>query len=151
MKLAEALAERAEVQARLDELKRRAVASARVQEGDVPEEDPTALMAEAERLMNRLAELVRRINATNSVTPFEGIGTITDAIAERDLAARRRSFNAEVADAASSRMDRYTRTEVKFVSTVDVARVRANADAASKRYRELDTALQQLNWSTDLV
>ncbi len=85
------------------------------------------------------------------MTPFEGIGTITDAIAERDLAARRRSFNAEVADAASARMDRYTRTEVKFVSTVDVARVRANADAASKRYRELDTALQQLNWSTDLV
>ena len=40
MLLAEALAERAEAQARLDELRSRIVAVARVQEGDTPDEDP---------------------------------------------------------------------------------------------------------------
>ena len=56
-----------------------------------------------------------------------------------------------VADAAGARQDRFSRSEVKFVATVDVAAVRALADAAAKRYRELDTRLQQLNWTTDLI
>lgn len=46
--LAEALSERAEAQARLESLRERLMSVARVQEGDVPDEDPAVLLAEAE-------------------------------------------------------------------------------------------------------
>ena len=151
MLLAEALAERADIQTRLDVLSRRAVQAARVQEGDVPDEDPSSLNAEVERLLDRLGDLVRRINRTNSATPFDGSSTISDAIADRDITRRRRDHYVELADAAAARQDRYSRSEVKFISTVDVASTRALADAAAKRHRELDTRLQQLNWSVELL
>lgn len=151
MKLAEALAERATLQARLTELTQRAVSVARIQEGDAPDEDPAALTAEVERLLVRLEELISRINATNSTTAYNESLTITDAIAQRDIAARRQRYYAAVADAAAARQDRFSRSEVKFVATVDVAATRAEADASAQRYRELDTRLQQLNWSVDLI
>ena len=49
MKLAEALAERSDCQNRIEELKKRLIRSARVQEGDQPAEDTTELLAETER------------------------------------------------------------------------------------------------------
>lgn len=151
MKLAEALAQRADIQTRLDQLTRRATQVARIQEGDVPDEDPRAITAEVERLLETLESLVARINATNSATAFDAGMTITDAIAQRDVASRRLRYYAELADAAAARQDRYSRSEVKFVATVDVAATRSLADAAAKRYRELDTRLQQLNWTTELL
>lgn len=151
MKLAEALAERADVQKRLDQLLRRTTKVARIQEGDIPDEDPLQLTAEVERLLGRLEELLCRINATNAMTPYNDSMTITDAIAARDVMQRRFHFYTDVADAAVARQDRHSRNEVKFVSTVNPAEVRALADDAAKRYRELDVRLQQLNWSTDLA
>lgn len=55
MLLAEALAERAEAQNRLKKLTERLGAVARVQEGDTPEEDPQALLEEAEALFGTIA------------------------------------------------------------------------------------------------
>ena len=46
MKVAEALALRADLQKRLEQLKQRLVKNARIQEGDKPEEDPVELQAE---------------------------------------------------------------------------------------------------------
>jgi len=43
MKIAEALALRADLQKRLEQLKQRLVKNARIQEGDAPEEDPAEL------------------------------------------------------------------------------------------------------------
>ena len=59
-------------------------------------------------------------------------------------------FYSAVADSATARMDRYSRSEVRYVATVDAAALRKMADAASKEYRQLDTKIQQLNWSTEL-
>lgn len=151
MLLAEALAERAEIQTRVQQLRQRAVEGARIQEGDEPVEDPRELVAEAERLLVRLEELITRINHTNSVTRFDEHWTITDAIAARDVCTLRHGLHNEVASAATARQDRYTRSEVKFVPVVDVAAERAAADAAAQRRREIDTRLQQLNWTTELV
>lgn len=150
MKLAEALAERAEVQTRLTQVRQRLTRGARIQEGDVPAEEPQPMLAECERLLSRLQELMAQINATNATTAFDEHRTITDAIATRDVESMRFRFYNELADAAAERQDRYSRSEVKFVPTVDIAAIRALADASAKRYRELDTKLQQLNWSTDL-
>ena len=45
---------------------------------------------------------------------------------------------------------RFTRTEVKYVAAYPVAKLRETADAAAKEYRELDTRLQECNWTTEL-
>src|SRR5947207_682583 len=106
LKLAEALAERSDCQVRLEELKKRLIRSARVQEGETPAEDTAELLSEMEKVFNRLLELVSAINRTNARTAFDDIKTISDAIAEREIAGRKRDLLAGVADAASTRQDR---------------------------------------------
>jgi hypothetical protein len=151
MKLAEALAERSECQTRIEELKKRMVRSARVQEGDEPAEDVNELLAESERVFTRVLELISAINRTNARTQFDAARTISDAIAARDAVAKRRDFLAGVAEAASTRQDRYSKSEVRFVATVSVAKLQAEVDRLARQYRELDTHLQELNWSTELI
>jgi hypothetical protein len=151
MKLAEALAERSDCQVRIEELKKRIVRSARVQEGEKAAEDSESLMQEMETLFTRLLELVTSINRTNSRTSFGDKRTISDVIADRDITGKKRDFLAAVADAASTRQDRYSKSEVKFVATVSVSDIQRQIDHLSKQYRELDTAIQELNWKTELV
>jgi len=95
--------------------------------------------------------LICAINRTNARTAFEGNQTISDAIAERDIAGKRRDFLAGIAEAASTRQDRYSKSEVKFVATVPISQLQKEADSLSKRFRELDTRLQELNWQTELA
>ncbi|MGB6828902.1 MAG: DIP1984 family protein [Terracidiphilus sp.] len=123
MKLAEALAERSNCQVKIDEIKRRLIRSARVQEGEQPAEDTTELLAESERVFARLLELVSAINRTNSKTAFDTVLTISDAIAERDVVGKRRDFLAGIAEAGSTRQDRYSKSEVRFVATVSVGKL----------------------------
>ncbi|MGA2218084.1 MAG: DIP1984 family protein [Terracidiphilus sp.] len=151
MKLAEALAERSDCQNRIEDLKKRMVRSARVQEGEKPAEDATELMSEAERLFARLLELISAINRTNAKTAFDNERSISDAIARRDITAKKRDFLSGIADAASTRQDRYSKSEVKFVATLSVAQLQKQVDQLSKDFRELDTRLQELNWLTELV
>ncbi len=151
MKLAEALAERSDCEGRIAEIRKRIVRSARVQEGEQPAENISDLLAESERMFARLLELVAAINRTNSRTPFDGGRTVSDAIAERDLAGKRRDFLAAIAEAASTRQDRYSKSEVKFVAALSIASLQAEVDRLAKHYRELDTRLQELNWKTELI
>jgi hypothetical protein len=151
MKLAEALAERSDCQIKIEEIKKRLIRSARVQEDDQPVEDTTALLAEGERVFARLQELIGAINRTNSKTVFEKEQSISDAIAERDVVGKRRDFLAGIADAATTRQDRYSKSEVRFVATVSVGKLQTEVDQFAERYRELDTRLQELNWKTELI
>jgi hypothetical protein len=151
MKLAEALAERSDCQNRIEELRKRLVRSARVQEGEKPVEETTELLAEAERTFARQLELVSAINRTNSNTAIDNERSISDAIAERDVVGKRRDFLAGIADAASTRQDRYSKSEVRFIATVSVAKLQTEVDQLAKRYRELDIRLQELNWKTELI
>lgn len=151
MKLAEALILRADCQKRFEQLKARIVRGARVQEGDQPAENPQELIAELERVALELTDLIKRINRTNSTTSFQEGKTISDALAERDVLALRRGLYGDLATAASVTQDRYIRTEVKFVSTINVGEAQKQADALAKAYRELDARIQELNWQTELV
>lgn len=122
-----------------------------MQEGEEPAEDPSELLAETDRAFSRMLELIQAINRTNAKTPCAGQQTIADALAERDATGKRRDLLSAVAEAAGTRQDRYSKSEVKFVATVSVAQLRKQVDELSKRYRELDTRIQELNWKTDLV
>lgn len=151
MKLAEALAERSDCQKRIEELKKRMTKSARVQEGEQPSEDSEELLSESARIFGRLLELVSAINRTNARTPFDASRSISDAIAERDVTGKQRDFLAGIADAAGTRQDRYSKSEVRFVPTVSIAKLHKEIDQLSKHLREVDTRIQELNWQTDLV
>jgi porphobilinogen deaminase len=151
MRLAEALILRADCQKRFEQLKARIVRSALVQEGDEPPENPQGLLAEAERVSDELADLIKRINKTNSSTVFEADRTLSDALAERDVLGLKRAVYNELASAASVMQSRYTKSEVKFKSTVNVPDVQKRVDELSKAYRELDARIQELNWQTELT
>jgi hypothetical protein len=151
LKLAEALAERSDCQIRLEDLKKRIARSARVQEGEQLGEDTGQLLAEIERIFARLLELISAINRTNASASFSEGKTISDSIAERDVVGKKRDMLAAIAETASTRQDRYSKSEVKFVATVSVAALQKQVDQLSKRFRELDTRLQELNWSTELI
>jgi Family of unknown function (DUF6847) len=151
MKLAEALALRADVQKRVEQMRERLRMSALVQEGDQPPEDPHALLEELERMLVDLTGLIARINRTNLATQLPDSTSLTDALARRDTLALRQSVLKAVADAASARFDRYTRSEIRRVATVDVAALRRQLDEVAKQRRELDTAIQAANWTTELV
>lgn len=150
MKIAEALILRADCQKRYEQLKARIIRSAKVQEGDQPAENPRELVAELERVVNELADFIKRINRTNAATAFQDGKTVSDALAERDVLAMRRSFYADLAQAASVSQDRFMRTELKYVSTINVGETQRQADGLAKVYREMDARIQELNWQTEL-
>ena len=68
MKLAEALQERADLNRRIEQLRDRLENNALVQEGETPAEDPAELLADLDRCVDSLEELIGRINLTNSRT-----------------------------------------------------------------------------------
>jgi hypothetical protein len=151
MKLAEALILRADCQKRFEQLKARIVRSAKVQEGDEPAENPNELLLELEGISNELADLIKRINKTNSTTLLQAGQTLADALAERDVLALRREVYTGLALAASVTQDRYSKSEVKFKSTVNVALIQKRADELAKAYRELDSRIQEINWKTEFL
>ena len=149
MKLATALAERSALQTKLTELQSRLVSNAKVQEGEDPAEDPAALLTEMEESVARLEELIAKINLANSRTVSNG-ATLTEMLARRDCLQRKLAIMRAFLDSASNRVDRYTRTEIRIVSTVPVAKLQKQTDAVSKELRELDERIQELNWTTEI-
>lgn len=153
MKLAEALSLRADAQKRLAQLQSRATSAARYQEGEEPAEDAADLLARARSVTAEIEDLIRRINRTNATTELEAGVTITDAIARRDALAKRRQLVAAVADAAvaDQRWGRQLRSELRYVTDLPVAELRSETDQLARDYRELDTRLQEANWTTELA
>ncbi|QYM76210.1 DIP1984 family protein [Leucobacter luti] len=173
MKLAEALALRADTQKRIAQLRVRIAANARFQEGDEPAENATTLLAEVELAVDELEQLVRGINATNSVIELElaprpargtggrrrevgaaggQTGTMTDALARRDTLRLRHAIIVESAAAAQdSGVYRQMRSELREISALSVGELHAQATSLAQELRELDSRIQQANWSHDLI
>lgn len=150
MKLAEALAQRAAQTTRLSELTQRIVQNARTQEGEAPAEDPAALLQEHDRIATELEALIARINRTNLSATLSDGTTLTDALARRDVLRLRLQAYQQAADAGTTRADRSTRSEVRFVATIDVSAVREQADTLAQQWRELDVRIQEANWQHEL-
>jgi len=150
MKLATALSERADLQRRIAELSTRLNNNAKVQEGEKPAEDPKALLEELNKDFVRLEELIARINHTNNVTRFEG-KTLTDYIAKRDCLKQKITIMRSFLDRSSEKVARYSKTEIKIMSTIEVADIQKEVDVLSKELRETDEKIQELNWTTELI
>jgi hypothetical protein len=153
MKLAEALALRADAARRAEQLRVRIAASARYQEGEPPAEDAAALLAEAAQALTELESLIRRINRTNAATRV-GDGTLTDALARRDVLRLRHGLITAAADSAAGkdqRVFRQLRSELKMIPALRVAELRGQADDLARELREVDTLIQRSNWEADLL
>jgi hypothetical protein len=151
MKLAEALILRADYQKRAEQLKQRLLRVAKVQEGEQPAEDPTELLAELEQVTADFVLVIQRINRTNVATDFDGSRTLADALAERDVLRLKQQTYRDLAQTASITQARGSRSEVKFYSTVSVVEIQRQVDNFARDHRELDTRIQGLNWTTDLL
>lgn len=88
---------------------------------------------------------------TNTQTMFDDKHTLTDAIAFRDMALKRRKLYSDVATKASTAQDRYTRSEIKYVSVIDVRKMQKQVDKLAGEYRTLDTRIQKMNWEVELI
>jgi len=153
MKLAEALALRAAASRRAEQLRSRVTSSARHQEGETPAEDAASLLAEAGEVLAELESLIRRINRTNAAIAVEG-GTLTDALARRDVLRLRHGMVTSAADAAAGdgqRGFRQLRSELKMIPALPVADLRRQADDLARQLREVDTLIQRTNWEADLL
>jgi cell fate (sporulation/competence/biofilm development) regulator YmcA (YheA/YmcA/DUF963 family) len=151
LKLSEALIQRADAQKRLVQLRQRINQNALIQEGTSPSEDPNDLLKEMDRTLAEFGELVKRINRTNAATGFDQSRSLTDALADRDMLHTEHGILTGLAQAAVHTYNRYTKSEVKYLSTVDVAALQKRIDDLSRHIRELDTSIQAMNWQIDLL
>ena len=150
MKLAEALQERADLNRRIQQLQQRLGNNAIVQEKEKPIEDPKLLLAELDRCVTALEDIIARINLTNCRTQVEG-KTLTEHLARRDALKLKLSAYRDLAYNASQVSRRATHTEIKLLSTVSVRELQQQADELAKELRLLDNSIQAANWSTELI
>ena len=150
MKLAEALSIRKDLQTRISQLSDRLANNVRVQEGDEPAEDPKELFKELDSCLKQLEEYIYRINLTNMRT-MSGEKTLTQLMAERDVLTKRVEVMQNVFSQASSTNERYSRSEIKFVTTIDIKALRKQIDKLSSQLRQLDIEIQSINFATDLI
>jgi len=152
--LGEALNQRSDLQKRVAQLGERLRGNVLIQEGDQPAEAPEELLAELGRACDELETLVTRINKTNAATTLPSGGTVTEALARRDVLMLRGSALRSAIKEASGRgglFGRYSRSEIRMVRQVDISALQVQTDALAKARRELDAEIQRHNWMTNLI
>jgi len=150
MKLAEALQERADLNRKIEELRRRLGNSILVQEGETPPEDPAELLSELDSAVERLATLMAQINRTNSRTKVDGM-TLTELIAKKDALMLQLSAYRDLVYTAGQTTSRARGTEIRVRAVLKAAELQRRADDMAKEVRRMDNLLQETNWKTKLI
>lgn len=141
MKIAEALIERADIQKRISQLSARLQNNALVQDGEKPAEEPSELLAELDRLVRQLCELVAQINLTNAKTEVDGM-SVTEMLSLRDALSKKAEILRIFLNVASARSMRNRGSEIVIKSTVSVPEIQKNVDSIAKQLREVDMKIQ---------
>lgn len=151
MKLAETLMLRADMQKKIASLRERIGQNAVVQEGDKPHEDPAKLMKEAFGVMADLESLVFKINEANLQNALPDGRSLTEAIARRDTLTAQHSLLQHALAGTQREPDRYSMSEIKWVATLKVANLQKQADDLAQKIRELNSAIQETNWKSEIA
>ena len=69
---------------------------------------------------------------------------------KRDVLVLRHSIIHSVAEACAKPPERYGVKEIRWVATVDVAKLQKQVDDLAKQIRELNGAIQEGNWQVEL-
>jgi hypothetical protein len=96
-------------------------------------------------------DIVFAINRTNTLTKVENRLTLADLIVKRDILDKKLSVMRGFLDRANDLIQKYTKAEIRVFPSVDVSSYRKTIDSLSKERRELETKIQGLNWTTELV
>ena len=168
MLLAEALAAKKDALKEVEDLRERLAAAAVRYEDQEASEDPADLVAKLDDALDRVESLTVRINRTNNATRlgFDGRElSIMEAVALRDRLVMEARIRRGVVDAIDvglevkpSRQPQYyaaperrSKDDIRKIVAVDYKAARSAADDVSERVRRLDIALQQQNWSVELL
>ena len=151
MKLAEALSRRKDLQKRIAQLRSRIAANVRVQEGEQPLENPAELRVELHECLNDLEDLIWRINVTNMQLKSATGVPLTRLLAKRDALTMRISALRHIFETATERESRYSRSEIKTLTIIDVKGLGREIDGYSLSLRQLDMEIQALNFSAELL
>ncbi len=108
MKVGEALTLRADLQKRIAQLTGRLQASAVVQEGDTPPEDPATLLVELVEMSDELERLITAINLTNAAGGLPDGQSVTAALARRDVLGIPQGVLRAAAEAVAQAQGRYS-------------------------------------------
>jgi hypothetical protein len=90
-------------------------------------------LTELETLIDELTTLIQKINQTNSRTILADNLTISDALAQRDMLSLKRSVYNSLLESASYRQNRYSLTEIKSISTVNIAEIQGECVREASR------------------
>lgn len=150
MKLAEALSIRKDLSRKIEQIKNRLLSNVRLQQGDKPSEEPEELFKELDSCLVQLQSLIARINKTNMNTVSEG-RTLTEMMAEKEVLGKRIEILRAVFDKGNETQDRYSRTEIKMVTVIDIKALNKQIEKLSEQLRKLDIKIQGLNFLTDLM
>lgn len=150
MKLAELLIERSETQKKIARFSSRLNDYATVQEGDQPPFEPEKMLQIIDRLHIKLEDAIKTINRINMTTELEPGVTLAEAVTRRDVMKSRRNIYHGLCTASVIRDSRYSKKEIKFVTTLDVDRIIDVTDELAKDIRILDAKIQMKNWEVEV-
>ena len=77
--------------------------------------------------------------------------SLTALLARRDMLTVKLSSYRNLAQSASQLGHRGMRSEIKWLSTVNVRELQKQVDGLAKELRLLDNSIQAANWATDLI
>lgn len=146
MKLAEALLLRADLQKKVERLTSRLKPVMIVQAGKIPQEDPIKLMAQLRKVIKDLEVIIVKINKTNIVTSLPDGRPIMEGLAQRDslktLIAQLRVLR------QAAQIPSYNANSMQ--NTISVKDLQVELDQTGRTFREIDTQIQEINWTTEL-
>lgn len=155
MKIAEGLITKADLEEKIYNFYNRARNNLLVQEGEEVQEDPIKLIKSLEEANKNLVELIAKIHKANSQSKLVDEDgnpmniTIQEALARKEGLVSMASKVRDLAESATPQ-NRYSKSEIKIIATVDAKVLQAKADKFSKEARNLDIAIQKTNWLVDL-
>lgn len=108
------------------------------------------LIKALESTRGELAALIKRINATNSSVKV-GDFLLGDLVVDRDTRIMEVTALNNLIDQASQVSNRYSRSEILVLPSINVKETQKKVDQLAKDIRELDNLIQATNWNTELI
>lgn len=150
MKIAEALMQRSDLQKRIGILIHRIEENSLIQEGDVPVENPKEVRVELDRCQDEHFNLIQRINRTNAKVQINGMSLLEILSLRREKKDRSATLK-RLANSGMITMRRNNHNEIRFISTIDVKPLQEDSDRYARECREIDSTIQTINWTTELL
>lgn len=151
MKLAEALVLRADLQKKLENLKRRLANSVRKLDDIQVIEDPEVLKLEAEETITALYSLIDRIYRTNQSVILPSGQSMVTVLAKRDELVERRKLLDYIINKSLPDSGLYFNERGKWQPAIDISAYQKQMDDIAMQIRRLNLDIQQTNWQVNLV